>query len=77
MKINDNTKTYAAYILRMTIAYSNVHVIKSLFVYAQYKYIPVFGQSKHCPGEAYDTADNSKQHCSKDIKLLPNDSPSQ
>ena len=31
-------------------------------------HIPVLGHSKHCPDEAYDTEDNSKQHCSKDIK---------
>ena len=31
-------------------------------------YIPVFGQSKHWPDKANDTPDDSKQHCSKDIK---------
>ena len=40
-------------------------------------YIPVFGYNKHCPGEANDTPRNSKQHWSKDIESLPNDSPSQ
>ena len=40
-------------------------------------YIPAFGQFQHCPGEANDTPDNSKQHCSKDNRLLVTDSPSQ
>ena len=45
--------------------------------YAQYKYIPDFGHSKHCPDEAYETDNDSKQHCSKDIKSSVNDPPSQ
>ena len=40
-------------------------------------YIPIIGHSKHCPDEANDTADNSKQHCSKDTKSSLTDSPSQ
>ena len=31
--------------------------------------LPVTGHNRHRPGEANDTADNSKQHWSKDIKL--------
>ena len=40
-------------------------------------HIPDFGHSKHCPGEANDTPDNSKQHCSKDNELSLTDSPPQ
>ena len=40
-------------------------------------YIPVIGQNKHCPGEANDTPDDSKQHCSKDKKSSLIDLPSQ
>ena len=39
--------------------------------------IPVLGHNKHCPAEANDPADSSKQHRSKDIELSVNDSPSQ
>ena len=39
--------------------------------------LPVTGHAWHCPDEANDTPDNSKQHCSKDKKWSPIDSPSQ
>ena len=39
--------------------------------------LPVVGHNKHCPGEAYDTPENLKQHELKDIELLPTASPSQ
>ena len=39
--------------------------------------LPVSGHSRHCPGEANDAPDNSKQHCSKDSKLSLTDSPPQ
>ena len=39
--------------------------------------LPVTGHTIHCPDEANDTADNSKQHWSKDNKLSPIGSPSQ
>ena len=50
---------------------SNFYVLESLFTLYMHniqKYIPVAGHSKHCPDEANDTPDNSKQHCSKDNK---------
>ena len=40
-------------------------------------FIPVLGHNEHCPDEANDTPDNSKQHCSKDIKSSLTDSPPQ
>ena len=41
------------------------------------QYILGIGHSKHCPDEANDTADNSKQHCSKDNNSSLTDSSSQ
>ena len=40
-------------------------------------YVPVIGHNKHCPSEANDTPNNSKQHCSKDNKSSVTDFPSQ
>ena len=48
-----------------------------------YIHIPVVGQSKHCPFEAYATPNNSKQHSLNDMESLndteslPTDFPSQ
>ena len=56
---------------------SNFPVLESLTYYCICNHAPVFGHSKHCPDEANDTADNSKQHCSKDNKPLPISPPSQ
>lgn len=56
-----------------------MYVLSHLMIptYVQCMYVPAFGQFQHCPGEANDTPDNSKQHCSKDNRLLATDSPSQ
>ena len=53
------------------------YLVSTTCVVCVLNYIPVFGHSKHCPGEANDTADNSKQHCSKDNKPSLTGSPSQ
>ena len=33
-------------------------------IYVLCTYVPDFGHCTHCPGEANDAPDNSKQHCS-------------
>ena len=32
--------------------------------------LPVLGHSKHCPFEAYDIPESSKQHCLNDMESL-------
>ena len=44
---------------------------------SNYIHVPDFGHSKHCPDEANDTPDNSKQHWSYDNKSSLTDSPPQ
>ena len=54
---------------------------KDCLFYNNHKYvhmcIPIIGHIKHCPGEANDAPNNSKQHWWKDNELLLTDSPSQ